>query len=68
MTRYLDDSVTLSNKACPRYYSERADDGSMKPSKRCTCPEDRCWYDEQKTRRMTGKKAIDPIDWPEEKP
>jgi len=33
-------------------------------SRRCNCPEDRCWYDEQKERRARGLLAIDTDTWP----
>jgi hypothetical protein len=59
MTRYLDAIVTLSNKACPRYYI-----GTGEDKVGCPCPKGRCWYDEQVARRKAGKRAIDPIDWP----
>jgi len=47
--QYIDDSVQLSNKACPRYYGR----------KRCQCPEGRCWYDENVARRRQGLKAVE---------
>lgn len=61
---YIQDGVALSNKDCPRYYSSRVG-GEMVPRKRCTCPEGRCWYDEQQERRRQGKLALNPAYWPE---
>lgn len=63
--KYLGDEVQLSNKSCPRYYSV-FDVGTIsvrKQSKLCRCPHQRCWYDEQKSRRAEGKQALDPNYW-----
>lgn len=53
----MPDTVALSNKACPRYYTG----GS--PASYCSCPSGRCWYDEQKQRRRQGKRALSPDEW-----
>ena len=63
-TKLLADSVQLSNKYCPRYYT----------GAHCTCPkgssphdlQGRCWYDEQKARRAKGLLMIDANFWPPE--
>ena len=60
MSGYLDDSVQLSNKACPRYYV-RVDGGE--DHRRCGCPRGRCWYDEQLVRRREGKAALTSEEW-----
>ena len=59
---YLDDICALSNKSCPRYYGSMVDGGWV-GRKWCTCIEGRCWYDEQKARRVEGLPAIDPESW-----
>ena len=49
-SRTIPDGVRLSNKACPNYYGTMRR-GSFRGSKRCDCPEGRCWYNEQRSRR-----------------
>lgn len=61
----LDNDTSLSNKDCPRHYS-KFEDGKRVEDRRCGCPEGRCWYDEQMTRRWAGKPAIATEFWPEE--
>lgn len=58
----IPDSVQLSNKACPHYYSDFSD-GKVAPSKKCGCPDGRCWYNEQLARRSDGEQAIAPEFW-----
>ncbi len=58
MPVYIEDSVQLSNKACPRYYGKFVN-GEFVGRKRCSCPEGRCWYDETVKRRRQGLKAIE---------
>lgn len=65
---YLDGTVQLSNKACPRYYTGRGrrDSSNAKlamPSSPCGCPAGRCWYNEQLERRGKVKLALTPEAW-----
>ncbi len=57
---YLEGTVQLSNKACPRYYGF-----VEKPKRPCGCPKGRCWYDEQLRRRAEVKLALTPEAWHE---
>lgn len=52
-------TVALSNKACPHYY--HSEDPAA--SKRCECPPERCWYDEQLRRRSRSLLALTPEEW-----
>lgn len=58
MSRYLADSIHLSNKACRHCYTRPKD-----PRGCCGCPKGRCWYSEQTNRRADRLRALSPGAW-----